>query len=148
GLRRGPRYQAAAEGAFLHPLARAADVEVDLVVAVALAELRAEHQLMGIGPPELQRDRVLRRAECEMPLELAVNQRAGGDHLGVQPGARGHLAQEVAAVPVGPVHHWRDAEPVARLWWCYSHLLSSLLQHGKAQARPASVDRYAPQGIR
>src|SRR6266850_7949476 len=43
------RHQAGAEGAALHALARAADVEVDLVVAVALAELRAPRELVGLA---------------------------------------------------------------------------------------------------
>src|SRR4051794_16865321 len=59
-------HQTGAEGAALHALARAADVEVDLVVAVALTEPRAMHQVFGLAAAELQRDRMLGRAEGEM----------------------------------------------------------------------------------
>src|SRR5439155_6756539 len=66
------RHQAGAKGAALHALARAADVEVDLVVAVALAELGAAGELIGLAAAELQRDRMLLTAEGEMAVNVAV----------------------------------------------------------------------------
>jgi len=38
-------------------------------------------------------------------LDVAIDQGAGGDHLGVEPGVFRDVAVEDAAVAVGPVHH-------------------------------------------
>ena len=39
---------------------------------------------------------------------VAMEDRAGSDHLGVEQGVLGEQAQEEPAVAVGPVHHWGD----------------------------------------
>src|SRR2546422_6202425 len=101
-------HQAGAESAFLHPLARAADVEVDLIVAVVRAELRAAGEILGVAAAELQADRGLSPIESQMLLDIAVDQRAAGDHLGVEPGARADLPEEIPAVAVGEIHHRRN----------------------------------------
>src|SRR6266850_1745317 len=101
-------HQAGAESALLHPLARAADVEVDLVVAVIRAELRAAGEILRVAAAELQADRVLRAIESEMLLDVAVEQRAAGDHLGVEPGTRADLPEKVPAMAVGEIHHRGD----------------------------------------
>ncbi len=111
---RGLGHQARAEAPHLHALGRAADVEVDLVVAPALAQLRAGRERRRIAAAQLQRDRMLGRIEVEMPRDVAVQQRAGRDHLGVEPRVPRDEAQEVPAVPVGPVEHRGDAEAVRR----------------------------------
>jgi hypothetical protein len=98
-------HQAGAERAALHALARAAAIEVDFVVAVLLDQLRAVREVFGLTPAQLHADRMLLPAERQVPLDVAMDQRAGGDHLGVEKGARRHLAQEEPAMPVGPVHH-------------------------------------------
>ncbi|MCY1304434.1 hypothetical protein D9M70_541880 [compost metagenome] len=41
---------------------------------------------------------------------VAMQQRAGGDHLGVEQRVLRQQAQEEPAVTVGPVHHRRDGE--------------------------------------
>ena len=107
---RGLRHQAGAEAARLHAFGRAAAVEVDLVVAPALAQLRAGGELRGIAAAQLQRQRMLGGIEIEVMRDVAVRERAARDHLGVEPRARRDEAQEVPAVAVGPVHHRRDAE--------------------------------------
>ena len=53
---------------------------------------------------------MFRRREAEMPLQIAVQDGAGVDHLGVEQGAGCQQTVEVAAVPIRPVHHRRDAE--------------------------------------
>ena len=108
-------HQAGAERAALDALARAAAVEVDLGVAPALAEAGARREVAGVAAAELQRHRLLDRIEVEMARDVAVQQRAGRHHLGVEARARRQQAMEVPAMPVGPVHHRRDAEaPLAR----------------------------------
>ena len=108
------RHQARAEAARLHALGRAAAIEIDLVVAPALAESRAGGELAGIAAAELQRERMLGRVEIEVVRDVAVRERPARDHLGVEARARRDEAQEEPAVPVGPVHHRRDAEAMRR----------------------------------
>ena len=106
----GLGHQAGAEGAALHALARAADVEIDLVVAIALAEPRALREVGGLTAAELQPDRMFLVAEGEVPIDVAVEQRAGGDHLGVQARLRRDLAHEITVVAIRPIHHRRHAQ--------------------------------------
>ena len=109
------RHQARAEAAGLHALGRAAAIEIDLVVAPALAQLRARGELAGIAAAELQRERMLGRIEIEVMRDVAVRERAARDHLGVEPRVRRDQAQEEPAVPVGPVHHRRDAQSMRQV---------------------------------
>lgn len=60
--------------------------------------------------PQLQRHRLLRRVETQMPVRVAVNECAGRHHLGIQQRVRRQQTQEIAVVPVGPIQHGRDAE--------------------------------------
>ena len=69
---------------------------------------------------ELHRDRVLGRIEREQARAVAVQHRAGGDHLGVDQRAAREQAMEEPAVPVRPVHHRRDAEPMSLFWLHFS----------------------------
>jgi hypothetical protein len=59
-------HQAGAERAALHALARAAAVQVDLVVAPARAQARACGQVGRIAAAQLQCDRVLAGVEIEV----------------------------------------------------------------------------------
>jgi len=103
-------HEAGAERAALDALARATAIEVDLGVAPALAEARASREVGRVAAAELQRHRLLDRIEAEMARHIAVQQGAGGHHLGVQAGPRRQQAMEVPAMPVGPIHHRRHAE--------------------------------------
>ena len=111
---RGLGHQAGAEGAALHALARAAAVQVDLVVAPALAQARAVRQVAGLAAAELQRHRVLGRIEVQVTRLVPVQQGSCGDHLGVEQRTARQQPMEEAAVTVGPVEHRRDAEAVRR----------------------------------
>ncbi len=110
-------HQARTEGPALHALARAAAVEVDLVVAPLLRELRAGRQILGLAATELQRDRVLLGVEVEMARHVAVQQCAGRHHLGVEPGVAGDEAMEVSAMPIGPIHHGRNRQAPGGMRW-------------------------------
>ncbi len=98
-------HQAGPETPGLHALGRAAAIEIDLVVAPALAKPRSVGELPRVAAAELQRDRVLGRIEIEVPRHVAMGERGRGNHLGVEARMRGNQAQEEPAVPVGPVHH-------------------------------------------
>ena len=107
----GRLHEGRAEAAGAHPRARAADVEIDLVVAEGLADFRRPGQRVRLRAAELEAERMLRLVEGEQPGAVAVHHRVRRHHLAVEERARGDLPQEVAAVPVGPRHHGRDAQP-------------------------------------
>ena len=104
------RHQAGAEPPFLHAIGRAADVEVDLIVTGLRAHARTARERDRIGPAELQRDRVLGRVVAQEPGAVAVEERASGDHLGVDQGTAREQAVEEPAMPIRPVHHRGDGE--------------------------------------
>ncbi len=77
------RHQAGAETAVLHPVGRAADIEVDFVVAEILADLGCAGEIARIGPAELQRDRMLAGIESKQPRAVAMDNGAGRQHFRV-----------------------------------------------------------------
>ena len=112
GDQRRLRHQAGAEAAVLHPVGRTADIEIDLVVAEILADLRGGRQIAGIGPAKLQRHRMLAWIEAEQPRAVAMKDGAGRQHLRVEPRTTRHQPVEDAAMPVGPVHHRGDGKAI------------------------------------
>ena len=67
GDQRRLRHQTGAEAAVLHPVRRAADIEIDFVVAEILADLRARREIARIRAAELKRDGMLAGIETEQP---------------------------------------------------------------------------------
>jgi hypothetical protein len=67
-------HQARTERAALHALARAADVQVDLVVAVSFGDFRAMRQIVGLASTKLHAKRMLARMMREMAFDVAVDQ--------------------------------------------------------------------------
>ena len=107
----GRFHERRAEASLLDARARAADVQVDLVVAEGLADFRRTGQRVRLRATELQAHGMLRRVEAKQPVAVAAQHGLRVDHLAVEEHARADLPQEVAAVPVGPRHHRRDAQP-------------------------------------
>ena len=103
-------HQARAEGAALHPLAGAAAVQVNFVVAPLLAQLGCLRQVSRFAAAQLQRQRVFFSVEAQVARHVAVNQRAGGHHFGVKQRVLGQQTMKIAAVPVGPIHHGRNRQ--------------------------------------
>ena len=128
--RRRP-HQAGAERAGLHAVGRAADIEVDLVIAERLADPRRLGEFARIRAAELQRDRVLFRIETKQPVARAVYDRVGNDHLGIEQRTARQLAMKEAAMPVRPVHHRRDGQSMrlVLLHFYRSQLISSRRMH-------------------
>ena len=124
GDQRRLRHQAGAEAAVLHPVRRTADIEIDFVVAEILADLRCGGEIARIRAAELQRDRMLAGIETEQPRAIAMDDRAGRQHLRVKPRPPRHQPMEHAAMPVGPVHHRGDG----KLPFIFSHLNLSVVQ--------------------
>src|SRR5262249_34720508 len=98
-------HQAGAEAPLLYAVRRAADIEVDLGVAEALPDRGALRERARIAPSELERDRLLGRIRGEKPRTIAMDHRAGRDHLAIEQGSAREQAMEEPTVPVGPVHH-------------------------------------------
>jgi len=86
----------------------AAAVQIDLVIAPVLAQLRGKGQLQRLAAAELQRHRVLLRMKAQVPAQVAMAQRAGGHHLCIEAGVGRQQAVEVPAVPIRPVQHRRN----------------------------------------
>ena len=110
GHQRRLAHQAGAEASGLYPVARAADIQVDLVVAEGFRDARALRQGLRVAAAQLQRHRMLVRMEGQQPLARAVQDRPGRHHLGIEQRVPADLAQEVPAVPVRPVHHGGDGD--------------------------------------
>ena len=64
-------HQAGAEPAALHPVGRAAAIEIDLVIAELGADPRRLGEPRRIGAAELQRDRMLARVEADAAARAA-----------------------------------------------------------------------------
>ena len=62
----------------------------------------------GSLPAQLQGHRVLFGVESQKAIGIAMDDGAGGNHLRVQQGRGCQQPVEVAAMPVGPVHHRRN----------------------------------------
>ena len=103
-------HQAGAEAAGLHPVARAADIHVDLGIAPVGADGGGAGHRLGVAAAELQRHRMLGLGEAEDALAVAMQHRPGRHHLGVQPDAARDLAQEESLMAVSPVHHGCDGQ--------------------------------------
>ena len=107
------RHQAGAEAAVLHAVGRTADIEIDLVKAEIGADARAGGERARLGAAELQRQRMLGRIVAQQPRPVAVQHRAGGEHLGIEQRPARQQAMEEPAMPVGPFHHRRDAKSMS-----------------------------------
>ena len=110
GDKRRLRHQAGAEAAVLHPIRRAADIEIDFVVAEILADFRSRCEIARVRAAKLQRHRMLAGIEAEQPPAIAMKDGAGRQHLRVKPRTPRHQTMEDAAMPVGPIHHRRHGK--------------------------------------
>ena len=106
-------HQAGAETAHLHPVRRAADIEIDLGIAEILAPLRGLGQECRIAAANLQCHRLLAVLKAQKPLAVAMADRLRRNHFRVKKSMRRELTVEDAAVPVGPIHHGRNGKAVA-----------------------------------
>src|SRR5690606_1747024 len=114
GYQRRMSHQAGADHVVRHSVAGATNVQVDLVVTMVLGHLGAGCEITRHAAAELQRQRMLHFVMAQIACGTAMNQRAGGDHLGVKQGIAGKLTQEVPAMPISPIHHRRHAEEARR----------------------------------
>ena len=111
-------HQARTKGAALHPLAGAAAVQVDLVIAPLFTQARAVRQISRLTATQLQRHRVFLKVVAQVSRHVTMDQGACGHHLGVQQGTAGQQAVEIAAMSVRPIHHRGNGQPPGRQSGC------------------------------
>ena len=103
-------HQAGAKAAFLNPIRRTADIEIDFIVAEVGADLGGLGEFSRIGTAELQRNRMLVLREANEMLPIATNDGIRRNHLGIKQGAFRQLTVERPAMPIRPIHHRGDTE--------------------------------------
>ncbi len=111
----GRAHQAGAERPRLDAIRRAADIQVDLVIAEIGTDPRRYGELGRVGAAKLQRDGVLRPVEPEQPFTIAMDDGVGDDHLRIEQRIARQLAMKEPAMPVRPVHHGGDGKSVGRV---------------------------------
>ena len=104
-------HEAGPKAAALRAPARAADIQVDLIIALGLGEASAARERGRLGPAELYGQRVFDRVVFQQPAPFAPEQGAGGDHFRVEQGMPAEEPHEIAKVPVGMGQHRRDGDP-------------------------------------
>ena len=95
-------------------------------------------QIVGLAATELQRERVLLVVETQMARHVAMDERAGRHHLGVEQRAAGEQSVEETAVAVRPVHHrgYRDTHVANQL--IYKDFIDlPIFEVGRVQAKGA-----------
>lgn len=79
-------HQTRTKGTALYPLAGAAAIQVDFVIAPILAKLGGFGQVCRLTATQLQRDGVFFGIKTQVPCHIPVQQSPGGDHLGIEQG--------------------------------------------------------------
>ncbi len=115
------QHEAGAKRTILYAVARAAHVQVDFSIAGRFADARGLGQFHRVAAAQLQRDRMLPRIVVEQLPHVAAHNRRGHDHFRVEQRMRGIQPVQKAAMPVGPIHHWSDAQPPIYLFRTPGH---------------------------
>ncbi len=108
-------HQNGADLALLHPIRRAAHIEIDLVVPVLLGNSGRFGQIPGLAAAKLQGYRMLFVIERQKPLTIPAQYRLGHHHFGIEQGVAGNQPGQKPVVPGGPVHHRRHGQASVRL---------------------------------
>ena len=105
-------HQTRTKHAVLHPVRRAANIQVDLIVSTRFCQLRTLCQRRRIATPELQRYRMFFFTVRQV-ITFTVNNRPCGHHFGIQQRIAGKQTQEITAMSVRPVEHRGNRETVS-----------------------------------
>ena len=105
-------HKTSAEPPRLHPVRRAADIQVHFVIAKIGGNARRLRQLARIAAAQLQRQRMFAAVKRQQPHPVAVQYRIRRHHLGVQQRMSRQAAMQHPAGTVGPVHHRGDGKAV------------------------------------
>ena len=113
-------HQTGTDHVVLHAIARAADIQVHLVIAPALGDRRTLGQRLRVTATQLQRQRMLRLVVTEEALAVRIEQQCpGGHHLRVQQRTTAQHAREGAVVTGRPFHHRRNGKGAVNR--CHRH---------------------------
>ena len=110
GHKLGPLHQDRAETPRLHPVRGAADIEVDLVIAIVGGDPHSLRQFGGVRPAQLQRNRMHCWIKAQKPVTIPMDHSGRCDHLGIEQRMRRHLPVKIPTVPIRPIHNRRDGE--------------------------------------
>ena len=98
--------------------------------AMHRADASAGGKTTRIAAAELECNRVLGGIEPQQPPPVAVQHRAGRQHLGIKQRAAREQTMEEPAMPIGPFHHRSDrksAGPTLRgFFYFFNHFVNSL----------------------
>jgi hypothetical protein len=108
----GIEHQTGSEVAALDAVAGAADVEVDAVVAPGFGKAGAVGEADRVIAADLEDEGFFVRGEAKEPIEVAMDDRLGGDHFGVEHHPPTDLPREKSEMPIGALHHGRNAEGI------------------------------------
>ena len=125
-------HQAGPEPAALHPVGRAAAIEIDFVIAELGPDPRRLGEPRRVGAAELERNRMLGSVEADQTLARPEHDRVRRHHLGVEPRPAREQAMERPAAPIGPVHHRGNGESKHLIWLHFP--LISTHQQGRAHS--------------
>ena len=124
----GLGHQAGAEPAILHAVGRAADIQIDLVIAESCA-IRADcARSCGSEPPSCNATGCSAGSKRKKPRAVAMQHRAGGDHLGIEQRVPRQQTVEKPAMPVRPIHHRRHGKAARVVRSSYATRLPFSLQ--------------------
>ena len=112
-------HQAGAETARLHAVTRAADVKIDFIKPRLRRPGRALRECLRVTAAQLDGQRVFSHIVAQEPLTIAMLQGAGCNHLGKQPRRWRQQAQEIPAMPIGPIQHGCDGNGTGV--WLHNH---------------------------
>ena len=103
-------HQAGAEGAGLHTVGGAADIQIDLAITEIERGPHRLRQQFRLRAAELQGDGLFLHRKPQQAVAVAMNHRRRRHHLGIEQRVAAEEAVEIAAMPVRPVHHRRDGQ--------------------------------------
>ena len=101
-------HQAGAEAAVLDAVRRTAGIEIDFVKAEIGADLRAFRERPRVRAAKLQSQRMFGGIETQQSRPVAMEDRASGQHFGIEQRPARHQPMEKPAMPVSPFHHRSD----------------------------------------
>jgi hypothetical protein len=96
----------------LDPVTGTAHIQVDFGIPCLFSQFAASDEFLRVTAAQLQGQWQFRCIELQQAMGIPMQQGAGAYHLAIEQGTLAEQAQEIAAVPVSPVHHRGNAKAV------------------------------------
>src|SRR5262245_7387568 len=116
----GLGHETSAEAALLQAVGWTTAVQVDLAIAIVLADAAGERQFARVGAAELQGDRLFDGTNKRKLIPAVELHRGRGKHFRIEMRPAREGAVEGTAMPVRPVHHRGNAEGFL---FCFQQLI-------------------------